>query len=608
MKLRLLFFIFLTSFFFKSNAQDITSIGIIGDGSPLGNWDVDVDMTKDTGDLWFIKGIELKGGPIKFRANDKWDLSWGEKTFPWGIATSKDGANLPGVVGKYNVTFNSKTGEYFFDYQSSAIGIIGDAMPIFGWNRDIDMYPDATSTSKFSIKLLLKKGDVKFRVNNDWPGSWGGFDFPSGKLNQEPNNNIKISNAGEYIITIDTATKDYKFELAGYKTIGIIGDGTTLGWNAADTSMIRDGVDPNQWSLYFTLIDGPVKFRADDKWDNNWGGKDFPKGVAIFNSGDNIPAKAGRYLIEFNSKTLDYNFTLVKSYAVVGIIGTSTAGGVDNVTPMAKVAGTEGEYFLRTKLKAGFLQFRTDDDYWGGGSLPSSKSEIDGADIAIEAADYKITFNSITGAYTFEKVLEYEKISLVGKSGPTGGWPKSEDLTFANDTYLVKDPADANHWTLASATITDFIKDDKDGSGVKFRAESAWATNWGAVDFPSGKGTKNGPNIECKAGTYKIDFRSDTGDYGFAASSATYNILSEAVINVYPNPTTKFINIDIKEKELQGATSVLMYDNSGKVVYRNNFSTSDNLKIDASSLNSGNYFIQLTNGKYLVNKKVSVIK
>lgn len=586
--------------------SQITSVGLIGPGSPSGGWDTDTDLTQnpDSSHLWSAT-FTLSKGPAKFRANDGWDINWGDKTCPYGIGTQGGPDIQVPAAGDYIISFNSKTGEYFFDFQSTNVGIIGAAMPIHDWNRDINMFP-GENAGTFFIVLTLEKDGLLFRENDNWDLKYGSDktapNFPSGTLIKSGGNDIKVETPGEYLITIDTVAKTYKFEVTGYRSIGIIGDATPTGWGS-DTDMNKVGAD--DWELKIDLIDGPLKFRADDDWANNWGGTAWPKGTGVFNSNDNIPAKAGRYLVKFNSKTAEYNFIEIKKYNLVGIIGTSTNGGVDTPTPMVAKADDEGVYILRSKLNDGQLQFVTDDDRWASGDFPSGTAEIDGGDIPVTAGDYKITFNTITGSYNFEAVIEYDKVSLVGKSGPFGEWPADGDLG-AKDTYLNKDSADPNHWTLGEAILTDH--GGANDGGVKFRANTAWAINWGAEAFPGGVGTQNGPNIKTVAGTYKIDFRSDTGEYGFSESSSTYNILSNDVISVFPNPTASFINIDVKQRDLKGNTSVKIYDQSGRLMYDKDFDSNQLISIDASKYTNGNYLVHLTNGKYLVGKRVSIVK
>lgn len=578
------------------------SVGIIGTATPNG-WDSDTDLVQDATDpTQYSLDITLINGEAKFRADNAWTVNWGAKDFPAGVGT-QDGPNIPVLYGDYTVTFNSNTGAYNFKVFSD-VGIIGSATP-GGWDADTDMYEVQGDTNKYFTTIVLTAGEVKFRRNNSWDINWGASDFPSGIATQG-GPNIPITQAGKYYVTFDRSTGAYTFEeIKEYQTIGVIGTATPGGWDS-DTALTRDQNNGDLWKARLDLTVGEIKFRANNSWDINWGGTDFPAGVAV-EGGPNIAvSEAGKYQITFNTKTLQYNFAIIRPYNSVGIIGDATPGGWDSDTDMIKDDADPTIWRLRIELTDGEAKFRADNDWavnWGAGDFPSGIAEQDGANIPIPAGDYKITFNTLTGEYNFEAVVEYDKISLVGKSGPFGEWPGSDD---SKDTYLTKDPADANHWTLESATLTSH--NGASDEGVKFRAEAAWAINWGAKEFPLGVGTQDGPNIVTVAGTYKVDFRSDTGEYAFAEPSSTYNLLDNSAIAVYPNPTAHRINIDIKNSDLKGATDVSVYDRDGKLVFKKAFTTSDNMSIDASNWQSGSYLIQMTNGKYIVGKKVQVVR
>lgn len=577
-----------------------TSIGIIGTATPNG-WDSDTDMIQnpDSSHLWSLT-ITLTNGEAKFRADNAWDVNWGAKEFPAGTGV-QGGANIPVYAGDYFITFNSKTGEYYFDVDSD-IGIIGSATP-GGWDNDTDMYIDQTDSNKYFTTLVLKAGEAKFRQNDKWDVNWGATDYPSG-IGTQNGPNIPIATAGKYLINFNKATGEYKFEeQKDYEFIGLIGSATAGGWDN-DTDMTRDGSNPDIWRVRTDLTVGEVKFRANRAWTLSWGGTDFPKGIASETGGNLAVPEAGKYQVSFNTKTLEYDFVIIKPYASVGIIGSATPGGWDNDTDMIKDDTDPTIWRLRIKLVEGEAKFRADNTWdvnWGSADFPKGTAEQDGPNIPVTAGDYKITFNTLTGEYNFEAVIEFGKISVVGEAGPFGDWPGADD---SRDSYLVKDAADPNHWTVGSITL----KDAAVNGGIKFRAEAAWAVNWGAKDFPNGTGTQDGPNIVCVAGTYKVDFRSDTGVYGFSEPNATYDILSDATISVYPNPTASLINIEVKEASLKGAdTKVIVYNNAGKVVYNNTLAL-DRLSIDASRFNTGNYFIQLSNNKYIVGKQVSVVR
>lgn len=582
------------SFTFAMTAQ--TSVGILGSATPTG-WDSDTDMTlvNEMDSIWSID-ITLFDGFVKFRADDDWAINWGSSDFPAGIGEI-GGNDIPVYAGDYTVTLNTKTGEYFFDVDSD-IGIIGSATP-GGWDNDTDMFKDQTDPNKFFTMIDLIEGEAKFRKDDDWAINWGAADFPSGVAVQD-GDNIPVPAAAPYFVTLDTMSGEYTFEsMVTYQTIGIIGDATPGGWDD-DTDMTQSSTDPNQWSLTLTLLDGEVKFRADDDWLVNWGAVDFPSGVGVM-GGDNIPVVAGDYFISFNSDSGAYSFTQIVEYATVGIIGDATPGGWGDDTDMVKDDNDPHVWSLRLDLLDGEAKFRADDDWavnWGAGDFPVGSAVQDGANIPITAGDYLVTFNSLTGAYAFDPIVEYGTVGLIGVSGPVGDWE--------TDTPLNKDPNDFNIWTLNSVDLIDFDP-DADG-GIKFRAENDWAVNWGDVAFPAGIGTAGGPNIEPIAGTYSIWFNSATGEYIFGEAVSTQDVVSPLLMNVYPNPVNNQLNIDLESIELSGMVSVKIVDMDGRLVKSLTMDSSALNSINVAELQTGQYLLQIHNAKYMIGKRFSVVK
>ena len=106
--------------FDASEATIWATIGIIGNATANG-WDSDQDMTQSTFDphQWYVNGIYLNNGEIKFRANDGWDDNWGATDFPFGQGTP-GGPNVPVVEGLYDIWFNDLTGRYVIIPQAGA--------------------------------------------------------------------------------------------------------------------------------------------------------------------------------------------------------------------------------------------------------------------------------------------------------------------------------------------------------------------------------------------------------------------------------------------------------------------------------------------------------
>ncbi len=599
MKKQLLFmllFMFIGSFSFGQ----ITTVGLIGSATPDG-WDADTTMIQDATDtcIWTLD-ITLTAGEVKFRANDAWDINWGSSDFPTGIGT-QGGANIPVFAGDYSITFNSCTGEYTFEVHSP-IGIIGDATPK-GWDEDTNMFED--SSGVFFVDIELTVGGAKFRKDDDWDVNWGSEDFPSGTGTQG-GANIPVAKAGKYHVTFDTLTGAYNFEeKVEFEFISLIGDAIG-GWgDTDDVDLTQDANNPDLWQADVTLVDGGFKFRANHAWALNWGGGTFPEDTAEVNGG-NITATAGDYRVTFNTNTLEYKFTELVKYSAIGLVGDATPGEWNTDTDL--IPNDDSTIWkVDVSLVDGFAKFRANHDWvvnWGSPDFPSGIGVQGGANIPVVAGDYHVSLNTLTGEYNFEVFVVYDQISIVGKDGPFGAWP---DDTPDFDTYMTVSSDNNQLWTATGVTLTtaDTTADD---SGVKFRANTDWTVNWGARDFPSGTGTQGGPNIWCVAGTYDVTLNSLTGEYSFAISNNTNEVLDPSSINVYPNPTSKLLNIDISNLYFGKEIEIRVYNMNGKMILLEKTNAETIIKLNTSSLNNGNYFMNIIGNGYIIGKKFSILK
>lgn len=85
-----------------------TAWGVIGSATP-GGWDNDTDMVWDEATKTWNVTMDLVVGEFKFRANDAWDINYGDNA---GNGTlQQDGSNIPiAAAGNYTITLDlSKT-------------------------------------------------------------------------------------------------------------------------------------------------------------------------------------------------------------------------------------------------------------------------------------------------------------------------------------------------------------------------------------------------------------------------------------------------------------------------------------------------------------------
>ena len=101
---------------------------------------------------------------------------------------------------------------------------------------------------------------------------------------------------------------------ATYASVGVVGSATGKGWDTS-VPMRRAANDMHQWQDTIQLSVGEVKFRADNKWDVNWGNSFFPASIAI-PSGTIVPVPtSGTYIVTFNVITSNDTITFIsKSY------------------------------------------------------------------------------------------------------------------------------------------------------------------------------------------------------------------------------------------------------------------------------------------------------
>ena len=135
----------------------------------------------------------------------------------------------------------------------------------------------------------MKAGAFKFRANNAWDINYGSV-LADGKLDTQNNNNIPVTVESDYLITLDlSAPNAYTYSTL---TWGLIGDATPGGWST-DTPMAWDATN-KVWTVTVALVSSggakSFKFRANQAWDLNYGGKGTSDGSADNYSGDGFTA------------------------------------------------------------------------------------------------------------------------------------------------------------------------------------------------------------------------------------------------------------------------------------------------------------------------------
>lgn len=104
-----------------STKPTFDKIGIIGTAGIDWDHDLLLEQSKTEPHLWIGRGIELKEGEFKLRANAAWSTNWGgqeKEKFPTDFGIAEGGENWKVTAkeaGTYDVYFNDLTGNYFFN-------------------------------------------------------------------------------------------------------------------------------------------------------------------------------------------------------------------------------------------------------------------------------------------------------------------------------------------------------------------------------------------------------------------------------------------------------------------------------------------------------------
>ncbi|WP_111682280.1 SusE domain-containing protein [Winogradskyella tangerina] len=273
----------------------IAELGVVGSG--YNNWGAYADgffYTTDTPDV-YVAYVTLVDGEIKFRLNNDWGTNYGGS----GGTLELDGANIAVTAGDYRITVDLANLTY--EIEAYSWGVVGSAFNDWGGaGPDGKFYYDYT-TNTFKKGIRLMDGEMKVRFNNDWGLNYGdtGAD---GTIDQD-GDNIAVS-AGHYLLTLDLVNGTISIDDTA-SVFGVVGSGFN-DWGGAgpDFSLteIQEGV---YYGDIVTLLDGEIKFRANNDWGLNYG--DSGADGIIDQDGDNIPSTAGPARVWLDLNTGEYS-------------------------------------------------------------------------------------------------------------------------------------------------------------------------------------------------------------------------------------------------------------------------------------------------------------
>jgi hypothetical protein len=276
--------------------------------------------------------------------------------------------------------------------RAQVVSMIGD---FSGWS-DVAMTSADNVNWTVTNQLFAVAGGVKFRQDAAWSVNWGAADFPAGTGTQD-GSNIPVP-AGNYDVAFNSSTGAYTFTpvASSFDAIGFNGGFNSFGTPEALVS--ADGEQYGKSDFYFNAAG--VKF-VNSTTNQTFGGTMFPMGAAVLN-GPEIPLTAGFYNVAFDKTIPGYAFQQVP-VSLIGDFSTPAFGvDVDMVSTDGGVNFTLNGFNIPTD---GVLKFRANASWttnWGGTGFPTGTATLSAGDLAVTAGTYDVSFNRITGAFSFE--------------------------------------------------------------------------------------------------------------------------------------------------------------------------------------------------------------
>ena len=248
-----------------------------------------------SGDQWFkiapeaAYGNDFWNNLIGASVNGNFDLS----------GTYVEGANAQAwcLPGNWNattltITINTedKTWKFVTDGSEPVVSTDYDYLYVAGsnngWQGSADGDKIASVKGEDNYSGVFNPGtEFKFQKSaGSWATNWGGS---NGKL---VSNGANITANGT-ISYVTASINNLTYSVTPITRIGVIGDATAGGWDS-DQALTYNSTT-GAWEGTLTLTAGSIKFRANNDWAINWGGKLNN----LVEGGDNITVEAGTYKV-----------------------------------------------------------------------------------------------------------------------------------------------------------------------------------------------------------------------------------------------------------------------------------------------------------------------
>lgn len=285
-------------------SMELRNWGIVGDA--VGSWDNDVMLTYDASNNIYRATVDFVNGAFKFRANQAWDINLGADPNGEEGDLIANGDNISALPGQYTVALSFAEG--YTTYKLYAGTEICDFPMLYmpgsmnGWDvkTTANVVVSINDNGTYNGYVYLNDTD-EFKFTE---GSWADdetYGSSDGKTLVQPGDNVKPAEGeGCYYLTVNPEALTMSMEKTAW---GIVGDAVGS-WDV--DQMMNWNAEKGCFEATVTMAAGTWKFRANGKWDLNYG-DDGEGGLKL--NGDNFTLEeAGTYYITLDLVTRAGNY------------------------------------------------------------------------------------------------------------------------------------------------------------------------------------------------------------------------------------------------------------------------------------------------------------
>jgi len=219
-----------------------------------------------------------------------------------------------------------------------------------GWNNADPTQQFYTTGDGIFVKVQQFKANQEFKMlptSGFWDGDWGEDKNNAGKIVQDDEKNIQVTDAGTYLVTIDFNTLSFK--LSKIDTLFMVGSHNS--WNNADATQQFNTTGNGIFTRVQTFAQGE-EFKmlpTSGFWSNDWGESKTTAGMLEQDDEKNIKiATAGTYMVSIDFNTLSFNLTEIPTNLY--LVG--SPNGWDNTSAPAFSKLSEGVFEITQVLTA----------------------------------------------------------------------------------------------------------------------------------------------------------------------------------------------------------------------------------------------------------------